>query len=120
LLELKNQLAEFSIPLLVVRLKVAAEIPAWLQNFSLDNQIGAVYFNNEYPWYERQRDKQVSNLLRESGVEVFRFDDRVILPPRSVRNGSGDPYKVFTPYKNKWLSLLTCYNTAPFPRPHKK
>lgn len=118
--ELKNQLADFSIPLLVVRLKAAAEIPTWLQNFSLDNQIGAVYFNNEYPWYERQRDKQVSNLLRESGVEVFRFDDRVILPPRSVRNGSGDPYKVFTPYKNKWLSLLTCYNTAPFPRPHKK
>lgn len=59
----------------------------------------AVYWNDEYEPASRDRDAQVETALREAGVRVQRFHDRLIVPPGAVQSGSGTPYTVYTPFR---------------------
>ncbi len=70
----------------------------------IEYDIEAVYTNRDYEPYAIQRDTEVENLLKENGVGFFTFKDHVIFEKKEICTDSGDPYKVFTPYKNKWLA----------------
>lgn len=118
--DLTLSLQSLNIPLIVARVERAEQIANYLSEFIHGNNLQGLYFNNEYPWYERLRDKQVTQKLRGESIEVFRFDDRLIMPPQSIRNGNGSPYKVFTPYKNRWLSLVTQDAVSPLSVPATK
>ncbi len=78
------------------------EIPA------LARELGAssVYANRDYEPYAKKRDSQVLEQLSAHGIGFKQFKDSVIFEQAEVRNGSGAIYKVFTPYKNKWLEVL--------------
>lgn len=65
--------------------------------------ITAVYSNRDYEPYAIQRDKSVEDLLQANGVDFFQFKDQVIFEKAEVVKDNGEPYHVFTPYKNKWL-----------------
>ncbi len=65
-----------------------------------------VYWNEEYPLDEMQRDDRTADLLRDHGIEVHRYHDRVLAPPGSVTKDDGEPYKIFTPFKRRWMQLL--------------
>jgi deoxyribodipyrimidine photo-lyase len=69
----------------------------------LDYKIEEVFFNHDYEPYARKRDKNVFNLLKNSGVIVKNFKDQVIFEKKEVVKKDGLPYTVFTPFKNKWL-----------------
>ena len=69
----------------------------------LDYKIEEVFFNHDYEPYARKRDKDVFNLLKNSGVIVKNFKDQVIFEKKEVVKKDGLPYTVFTPFKNKWL-----------------
>jgi len=72
-----------------------------------ENQIEAVYTNEDYEPYARERDDEVGKILKSNGVSFKKFKDQVIFEKAEVVKDNGQPYSVFTPYKNKWLSLLT-------------
>jgi len=63
----------------------------------------AVYTNEDYEPYAISRDQEVESLLKEDGVEFLTFKDQVIFAKDEVLKNDGDPYTVYTPYKNKWL-----------------
>jgi len=117
LLQLKVDLAELNIPLAVFNIDKTKEIIPQLQTLIKQHQVQELFFNAEYPIDEFQRDKQVSASLREQGVVVKRFHDRVIIPPGMIRNGKGEPYKVFTAFKKNWLQQARALQLQPLKKP---
>lgn len=69
-------------------------------------KVKAVYTNRDYEPYALQRDSLIQEFLKEKGIAFYTFKDQVIFEKKEILNDLGEPYKVFTPYKNKWLSLF--------------
>jgi len=82
----------------------------------------AVYANRDYEPYAKKRDAAVEKKLKTQGIEFHAFKDAVIFEAPEVLNGSGSIYKVFTPYKNKWLETLAAQDNqvSDFTAPLKK
>lgn len=114
------QLAAINIPLIVERVEQAAEIPELLLRLARDHRCEQMHFNAEYPLDELNRDRNVAALLREHNLVVKRFHDRAIVPPGLIRNGQGEPYKVFTAFKRKWLQTVMPLHFQPLPAPLKQ
>ena len=67
-----------------------------------DYSVAEVYTNHDYEPYARQRDEQIENLLKKYNIRLKTYKDQVIFEKSEVVKGDGDPYIVYTPYKNKW------------------
>ena len=52
--------------------------------------------------YGSRRDEEVEEVLAEAGIELVRTGSPYAVAPGRIRNGSGDPYKVFTPFSRAW------------------
>jgi deoxyribodipyrimidine photo-lyase len=52
--------------------------------------------------YGHRRDREVEAALAEAGVELVRTGSPYAVPPGRVTNGSGDPYRVYTPFSRAW------------------
>ena len=117
---LAPQLAKRNIPLVVARVDHAADIPQQLLQIAQQNACTQLFFNAEYPLDELQRDRAVAEVCREQGMIVKRFHDRVIVPPGMLRNGQGEPYKVFTAFKKKWLQTVMPLRLHPLSAPLKQ
>lgn len=65
--------------------------------------IGTVYTNRDYEPYGMSRDLEIKQLLESNGIQFLDFKDQVIFEKDEIVNGSGDFYKVFTPYSRVWL-----------------
>lgn len=70
-----------------------------------DYKLSAVFYNKDYEPYARERDSEIDQLLQDAAVESRSFKDQVIFEEDEVVKADMKPYHVFTPYKNKWLSL---------------
>ncbi|WGK64639.1 cryptochrome/photolyase family protein [Croceiramulus getboli] len=64
--------------------------------------IQAVYTNHDYEPYAKERDESIKALLKEQDIPFHTFKDQVIFERDEVVKNDGDPYVVYTPYKNKW------------------
>jgi len=67
-----------------------------------DYEIKRVFTNRDYEPYARERDKKISRLLSDNEIEFLDFKDQVIFEKDEVVKKDGDPYVVYTPYKNLW------------------
>lgn len=83
-------------------------------------EIEAVYTNRDYEPYATERDSQIEQLLKENGASLFKFKDQVIFEPGEILNGSGEFYKVFTPFSKNWLEKFKQSKIQPFPEPNWK
>ncbi|MFA6617663.1 MAG: deoxyribodipyrimidine photo-lyase [Candidatus Neomarinimicrobiota bacterium] len=66
--------------------------------------VHAVYTNEDYEPYARERDASLGKFLAEQKIELKLYKDQVIFAKDEVLKHDGLPYTVFTPYKNKWKS----------------
>lgn len=114
---LTKQLADLEIELKLIAVARAQDVPAEILSLMQHQQCNTLHFNAEYPFDELQRDTAVADLCREQHITVKRFHDRVIIPPGMIRNGQGEPYKVFTAFKRKWLSMAAELRLQPLPKP---
>lgn len=78
------------------------EIPSVVELLKID----AVFINHDYEPASNERDLRVRQRLEKMGRRLFSFKDQVIFERREILNGSSQPFKVFTPYKNAWLKKL--------------
>jgi deoxyribodipyrimidine photo-lyase len=120
LVELADALEKLHVPLLILRANNTQDIIRYFKTLVKDHSIETLYLNAEYPLDEFNRDKQLSESLRKEGVTVKRFHDRVIIPPGMIRNGSGEPYKVFTAFKNNWLKQASALPLQPLGKPSRQ
>jgi deoxyribodipyrimidine photo-lyase len=74
--------------------KPEEEIPKLCEELKIDK----VFANRDYEPYAKKRDALIAKK-----VNFETFKDSVFFEKHEVVTGSGTVYKVFTPYKNKWL-----------------
>jgi deoxyribodipyrimidine photo-lyase len=76
----------------------AAVVPAVAD----DAGAGEVHVTADTGPYGRRRDAAVEEALRSPGLRLVRTGTPYAVGPGSVLNGSGEPYKVFTPFYRAW------------------
>ncbi len=64
----------------------------------------AIYFTRDYAPWSAQLEVRVRQLCGLAGAECHRFGGYLLHEPESIRNGSGEPYKVYTPYSRACLA----------------
>jgi deoxyribodipyrimidine photo-lyase len=85
------------------------EIPALARRLGVD----AVYANRDYEPAAVARDAAVAAALRSDGIRWRDCKDQVIFELEEVLTRGGEPFSVFTPYRNAWLARLGATHTAP-------
>lgn len=70
----------------------------------------AVFCAHDDDPYALRRDKAVAKELGSSGFHSVK--DHVIFERREVLNGSGEPFRIFTPYAKAWRSKLVLERDA--------
>ena len=78
------------------------EIPKIVDEYKIEG----LFFNHDYEPYAKKRDTEIEKILRAKNIKVTHYKDHVFYEKREILNGSGEIYKVFTPYKNKWLETF--------------
>ncbi len=68
--------------------------------------IKQVYVSDDYEPYARERDQKIQRLLDKEKIGFTLVKDHVIFDKSEIVKGDGQPYMVFTPYKNQWLKTL--------------
>ncbi len=63
-----------------------------------ETEAGAVYFTRSYEPDAAQLEKELKSALEAEGVECRRFGGALLTEPETVRNASGEPFRVFTPF----------------------
>lgn len=91
-----------------------------------------IYTNRDYEPYARNRDTAIKKRAQQNGSQFLDFKDHVIFEKDEIVNGSGEFYKVFTPYSKLWLEKFrntkfsnqkldpnknSFFQTSPFPHP---
>jgi deoxyribodipyrimidine photo-lyase len=100
--QLRVALGQSGIALDVIKVKDFAAMPAALRKYCRQHAVGDVFCNREYPLNEKRRDAAVEELLRKENIGFRSFDDQCIVAPGVLKNGSGRPYVVFTPFSKCW------------------
>ncbi|MCM2679993.1 deoxyribodipyrimidine photo-lyase [Echinimonas agarilytica] len=77
----------------------------------------AVFANRELEVRESARDNEAQSRI---GVPFHLSDDRCVIQPGTLKNGGGQPYKVFTPFSKTWVTELMRLGWDCEPRPHPK
>lgn len=103
LIELSDTLWRQGIALLIRSVDYFSDCPKVLQQLCQQYDIGTLYFNNEYPVDERNRDDLVRKTLLGQ-VAIKSFHEQLILSPGTVLSKQNKPFQIFTPFKNEWLS----------------
>lgn len=65
----------------------------------------ALHFNRDPDPFGKAMENEVAAMCGELGVECHPQDDVALHPPEEVLTLDDKPYRVFTPYSRKWLSL---------------
>lgn len=74
---------------------------AVLEKLIDQHKIEAIFSNTDYTPYSRKRDKNLKSLATLKGIQWHQSHDSLLATPGEVLTGSGEPYKVYTPfYKN--------------------
>jgi len=86
-------------------------IPALAQSLG----VKAVYANHDYEPDALARDHAVAQALATQGLPLNTRKDQVIFDGDEVLTKMGQPFSVFTPYKNAWLQRLDAFYVKPYP-----
>ena len=73
-------------------------------------RVQAVFAAHDYEPQAVARDARARATLADAGIAWRTCKDHVIFEGREILTGSGTPYGVFTPYKNKWLATVTPFH----------
>jgi len=92
----------------------AEEIPALAQQLGAQ----AVYANHDDEPAALARDARVRGRLADLGVAMHTSKDHVIFERSEVLTQGGNPYGVFTPYKNAWLKKADAFYLKAYPVAH--
>ena len=79
---------------------------AWIKLIASFN-INSVYVNSDYEPYAIDRDNRVKKILDQHNIIFNKCKDQVIFEENEITRSDGNPYTVYTPYKNRWLQKLS-------------
>jgi deoxyribodipyrimidine photo-lyase len=76
-----------------------------LLTLAKDSGARAVYWNRCYASLTGARDRQIQDALHAAGLKVKTFNSSLLFEPTTVTNQSGQPFKVFTPFWRRCLTM---------------
>jgi deoxyribodipyrimidine photo-lyase len=79
----------------------------------------SIFWNRRYEPALHERDARVCQALLSDGLHVETFNSALLFEPDEIKNTSGKPYRVFTPFWRSCLSALPDFAPAPAPRIQK-
>jgi deoxyribodipyrimidine photo-lyase len=82
-----------------------------LQNVLQETGAQAVTWQRRYEPALAARDMGIADALRKGGVDVFLQDGFLLFDPAAIRTGTGNPFRVFTPFAR------ACFKTESPPKP---
>ncbi len=109
LAELRGRLAKLGSELLLVEGKSVDVVPKLARQWRVTRVVASRWTEP----FARERDRRVAAVL---DVPFELFDGETLAPPGSVRNGSGAPYAVFTPFARALRRQLGALAPLPAPR----
>jgi deoxyribodipyrimidine photo-lyase len=95
---LTQELAARGQRLLVRRGDPVRVVPALLRELRADR----VTWNRDPGPYARSRDTKVRRAAARAGVAVEEHEDRVVFGAEELRTQAGEPFRVYTPFRNAW------------------
>jgi deoxyribodipyrimidine photo-lyase len=113
---LAKTLATLGIPLHILNANTFDQIPDAITEFCLSNNIKHLWFNRDLPIHEQQRDQAVCEQLQQYQINVH-IQATDIIVPQDVLSQQGTPFKVFTPFFNRWVTMLAQQDITPLPAP---
>ena len=101
---------------LIVRHGVAEDL---IPELARELGVAKVFVNRDYEPAAIARDRRVAARLAADGIACAEFKDQVIFERDEVLTQAGQPFSVFTPYRNAWLKKLDAGHLEAFPvQPH--
>jgi len=80
--------------------------------------VAEVHASRDEEPYGHERDRAVHGALAHAGVALHLCKDHVVFERDEVMTLAGQPFSVFTPYKNAWLKKLAPYYLKAYPVAH--
>lgn len=77
--------------------------------------VAGVYTNRDYEPYAKARDVRIESICNDHHVEFLTFKDHVIFEEGEIMTESNQPFKVYTPFKNKWLAKFNQISLSHYP-----
>ncbi|MEM1441501.1 MAG: deoxyribodipyrimidine photo-lyase [Verrucomicrobiota bacterium] len=77
---------------------------AEMERLIKESEAEAIYLNRDPDPHGKEVESRLKSLCREIGIDFYDFQDVVLHEPHEVLTGSGNPYKVYTPYSRTWFS----------------
>lgn len=114
---LKLSLEKLNIPLLVVNAKTFNNTPKTIAALCKKYNVTDIFFNKELEVNERARDKIVISTLQAMGLASHQYQEQTLIEPGSLKAGSGDFYKVYTPFRKAFESTIILHDLTPLPAP---
>jgi deoxyribodipyrimidine photo-lyase len=87
-----------------------------LRVLAAETGAGAVVWNRRYEPAVGDRDARVEKALRADGLETESFNAALLHEPWTIRNASGRPFQVFTPFWRRCLAQPDPAGPLPAPR----
>ncbi len=78
-------------------------------DYCQSQKIEEVFVNKDYEPQAKKRDELVRTTLSKKDIKLNFHIDSVVFEAQSTFKDDGTPYKVFTPYMRKWMSVLNEY-----------
>ncbi|GAC1372718.1 MAG: deoxyribodipyrimidine photo-lyase [Aquirhabdus sp.] len=107
---IKNKLNAIGSDLIVIQ-----DYPDRIIQLAKEHQVDALYCNEDYEPDAISRDQFVRDELSKNNIQFKAFKDTVIFAKREILNQQGQPYHVFTAYKNAWWAKLHSSNFQHYP-----
>lgn len=76
-----------------------------LDSILRQKNVTAVYWNRCYEPWRIKRDALIEAMIIDKGIEVKSFNGSLLCEPHTILKKDGTPYKVFTPFYEKGLSV---------------
>lgn len=67
----------------------------WIERY---DEIEAVFVNQDYSLYSKERDKRIKNVCERNSVSFYSCHDICLYPPQSIRTTTDEVYSKFTPF----------------------
>lgn len=114
-----DKLANLGIPADLIDGNQFEQVPDTLSQYCLDHGIKHVWYNQDLPIHEQQRDHATNQALQAANIEVHPQAPDLIVS-RPVFSQQGTPFKVFTPFYKRWLVMLNEQDIEPLPEPKQQ
>ncbi len=87
-----------------------------LEQLVQETRATAIYYNRDPDPYGRATEVRLAAMCERLGIRCHGYYDVVLHAPTDVLTAEGKPYRVYTPYANKWLELP---KATPLPKPNQ-